>query len=149
MLFRKIKNYIYSFFREFLVFHHSSLEFRAKLLASMVAVKDEVGECEEKILEEIAKKIYKNDEDRAQILINTTLEYVKKVYEANDLFVDDLIIDIDKNLKKHPRFYKKIDIDDLKKFLKCEATTDEKLLRIRILEYYENELEHKKIYEKK
>lgn len=143
MILKKIKNYIYSFFREFLVFHHSSLEFRAKLLASMISVKKSIDECEKETLEQIAKEIYKNDENRAEILINTTLEYVKKVEEINGLYVDDLIIDIDKNLKKHPKFYKKIDIESLKRFLKCKATTEEKLLRLRILEYYTNELEYK------
>jgi len=144
VILKKIKNYIYSFFREFLVFHHSSLEFRAKLLASMISAKKSIDECEKETLEQIAKEIYKDDENRAEILVNTTLEYVKKVEEINDLYVDDLIIDIDKNLKKYPRFYKKIDIERLKRFLHCKATTEEKLLRLRILEYYTDELQDKK-----
>ncbi len=144
MSFKKIKNYIYSFFREFLVFHHSSLEFRAKVLAALLSAKDEIDECEQEILKEIAKKIYKNDENRAEILINTTMEYIKKIKDKmNELFIDDLILDIDKSLKAHSKFYKKIDIEDLKKFLKCKASMDEKLLRLRIIEYFQNELKCK------
>ncbi len=143
MILKKIKNYIYSFFREFLVFHHSSLEFRAKTLASMIAVKKSLDECEKDTLENIAKEIYKNDENRAEILINTTLEYIKKITEINGLYVDDLIINIDKSLKKHPKFYKKIDLEKLRRFLKCKATTEEKLLRLRIYEYFKKELEYK------
>ena len=143
MILKKIKNYIYSFFREFLVFHHSSLEFRAKLLASMISVKSSIDECEKDTLESIANEIYKDDENRAEILVNTTMEYVKKVTEMNGLYIDDLILDIDKNLKKYPKFYQKIDIKSLKRFLKCKATTEEKLLRLRILEYFTKELEYK------
>jgi hypothetical protein len=143
MILKKIKNYIYSFFREFLVFHHSSLEFRAKLLASMISIKESMDECEKETLESIASEIYKDDENRAEILVNTTLEYVKKVHEMNDLYVDDLILDIDKSLKRYPKFYKKIDIEKLNRFLKCKASTDEKLLRLRILEYFKRELEYK------
>jgi len=145
MILKKIKNYIFSFFREFLVFHHSSLEFRAKLLASMISIKENIDKCEKDILKSIAVEIYKNDDSRAEILINTTLEYVKKIYEINGLYIDDLILDIDKNLKKYPKFYKKIDIEKLNRFLKCKATTEEKLLRLRILEYYKKELEYKRI----
>ena len=146
MILKKIKNYIYSFFREFLVFHYSSLEFRAKLLASMISVKKEIDECEKELLEDISKEIYKDDEDRAEILVNTTLEYVKKVYEVNDLYIDDLLLDIDKSLKRYPKFYKKINIEKLKRFLKCKATPDEKLLRVRIIEYLQRELESKGKY---
>ncbi len=145
MILKKIKNYIYSFFREFLVFHHSSLEFRAKTLASMIAVKKSIDECEKETLENIAKEIYKNDENRAEILINTTIEYVDKVIEINGLYVDDLIINIDKTLKKYPKFYKKIDLEKLKRFLKCKATPEEKLLRVRIYEYFKKESKSKDI----
>jgi len=144
VVFKKIKNFIYSFFREFLVFHHSSLEFRAKVLAAMISAKKYIDECEKDLLREIAYHIYKDDEDRAQILVNTTMEYIEKVKDSmNALFVDDLMLDIDKNLKAHSKFYKKIDIEDLKKFLKCKASTDEKLLRLRIIEYFQNELKCK------
>ncbi len=143
MIFKKIKNILFAFFREFLVFNHSSLEFRAKLLASMVSASDSYNECEEETLKNVAYIIYKKDENRAEILINTTMEYVNKVKENNGLNVDDLIIDINKNLKKHPKFFKKIDLDILKKFLKCKAATDEKLLRLRIIEYFQNELKYR------
>jgi len=143
-LFRKLRIALFSFFREFLVFHHSSLEFRAKLLAAMISVKKGDLECEEKTLKEIAHSIYKNNEIRADILINTTHEYIEKVKEMNDLGIDELILDIDKNLKKHRRFYSKIDIEILKRFLKCKASTEEKLLRLRIIEFLQNELKYNK-----
>jgi len=143
-LFRKLKIALFSFFREFLVFHHSSLEFRAKLLTAMISAGKGDLECEEKTLEEIAHSIYKNDEIRADILIKTTHEYIEKVKEMNDLDIDELILDIDKNLKKHRKFYSKIDIDILKRFLKCKASTDEKLLRLRIIEFLQNELKESK-----
>jgi len=140
MFFKRLKSSIYSFFREFLVFHHSSLEFRAKLLSAVIAAKSKNLECEDKILWDIAKKIYKNDEIRAEVLVKTVYEYIDKIREMNDLGVDELILDIDKTLKKHPKFYKKIDIDMLKRFLKCKASTEEKLLRWRVIEFLQSEL---------
>ncbi len=142
MFLKKLKSSIYSFFREFLVFHHSSLEFRAKLLSAVIAVKSDDLECEEKILLEVSNQIYKNDEMRAEILIKTVHEYIDKIKDINGLGIDELILDIDKDLKNHPKFYKKIDLDILKRFLKCKASENEKILRLRIIEYLENELKY-------
>jgi hypothetical protein len=149
MFLRNIKIKLFSFFREFLVFHHSSLEFRAKLFAAMISAKKDIDKCEEETLNKIAYQIYKDDEVRAEIFINTVKEYIEKVREMNDLGVDELVVDIDKNLKKYPKFYKKIDIELLKKFLKCKASTDEKLLRLRIIEFLQDELKEYSLISKK
>ena len=55
-------------FREFVVYHHSSLEFRAKILTLMISANGEMCDCEKQKLEEIAHKIYQDDEGRAEYL---------------------------------------------------------------------------------
>ncbi len=143
------KSAILSFFRELIVYHHSSLEFRAKLLASMIAAAGEIKECERDLLDKISKEIYIDNKDRAEILYHTTIEYVQKVIEDNGLDLDELLIDIDKELKENPRFVEKIDIDSLKKFIGCSLDEDVKITRIRIIEFLENEIKEYKRKDKK
>ena len=89
--FVKLKGWFLSFFREGFLYHYSSLEFRAKLLAAMIAIDKKIDECEEKILQEIASQTYKNNEARVYVLINTTKEYVDKVIQKNGLDLNELI----------------------------------------------------------
>jgi hypothetical protein len=141
--FEDLKTKFLAFFREFLVYHHKSLEFRAKLFAAMIASNKKDDEEEYKILEKIAKEIYK-DEYRAKVLVETTKEYVDKIIKIESLNIDSLIKDIDKELRKNPHYAKKINIRHLKKFLVDKEHTDEKtyLLQLRILEYFKNELKY-------
>ncbi len=143
MTFKDIKTKFLAFFREFFVYHHKSLEFRAKLFAAMIASNKKDNEEEYKILKDIALEIYK-DEYRANILVETTKEYVDKILKVESLNIDSLIKDIDKELRKNPRYAKKINIRHLKKFLVDKDHTDENtyLLQLRILEYFKNELKY-------
>lgn len=143
-MFKKIKVLFLSFFRELFVFHHSSLEFRAKLIAAMISSNPKCGECEKNSLEQIAKQIYNGQEDRVQVLIHTTMEYVHKVLEQSDLHIDGLILNIDKELKEVKRFIDKIDIKMLKRFMDCNDDDEVKLLQTRIIEYLENEIKYRK-----
>ena len=133
------KGALLSFFRELFVYHHSSLEFRAKQLAAMIVANANMDECEKELLDKIAHEIYPDSKERAGILIHTTIEYVDKVIELNGLDIDELLMDIDKELKETPRFVKKIDLDMLKRFFKCSHDEETKLTQIRILEFLENE----------
>jgi len=49
-MYKKLRRKITKFFREFLLYHNSSLEYRAKILTLVVAVNKEITECEEKLL---------------------------------------------------------------------------------------------------
>jgi len=145
-IFVKLKGWFLSFFREGFLYHYSSLEFRAKLLAAMIAIDKKIDECEEKILQEIASQIYKNNEARVYVLINTTKEYVDKVIQKNGLDLNELILEIDKDLKKVKRFYKKINIQQLEKFLECSKDNEEKqITQKHVLEFLQNQIdEHNK-----
>ena len=140
MSLKSAKIFFLSFFREFFVHHHTSLEFRAKLFASMIASNQVDNSCEYVVLKKIAKEIYKEDEYRIDILVHTTKEYVDKIIQNDSLDIDRLIIDINRELKRHKRFIRKINMDHLKSFYACNGDEDTILLQTRILEFYEAEI---------
>lgn len=140
MSLKSAKTFFLSFFRELFVYHHTSLEFRAKLFASMIATNKIDNTCEYKTLKEIAKEIYKDDEYRVDVLVHTTREYVNKIIENDSLDIDRLLIDIDRELKKNKRFIDKINLNHLRRFYSCNGDEETILLQTRILEFYESEL---------
>ncbi len=132
-----------SFFREFFIYHHKSLEFRAKVFASMIASNKKDDEVEYNILKEVAKEIYK-DPHRIDVLVETTKEYVEKIINMKSLDIDSLIKEINKEFRTNPRYITKINIRHLKKFLVSPGHTNEEtyLLQLRIIEYFKNELRY-------
>lgn len=140
-IFKIIKIRFLLFFRDLFVYHTSSLEFRAKVYATVIAIKDGMCECEEEILKDIAKRIYKKDEARAELLLQVTKEYVNKIIEKNELDINALIKNIDKELKNSNRFAQKISIKDLKRFLECSGIDEEtKIIQTRIIEFLQLEI---------
>ncbi len=139
---RRVKGWFLSFFREVFVYHNSSLEFRAKLLAAMIGANQHMDGCELDILEDIAKEIYPDDEARVDVLIRTVKEYVKKIIDKNGLELNELIKSIDRSLKEEKRFCDKINIERLSRLLKCsEGDEETQLTQTRILEYLQSEIE--------
>ncbi|MCW8838040.1 MAG: hypothetical protein OQK11_04985, partial [Thiovulaceae bacterium] len=103
-----LKHRFFSAFREIFVHHHGSLEFRAKIIALIVASFEDTiyDEAEAyNLIREYALKLY-GDENRADLLVLTTKELVKKVYDKNGLDIDTLISNIQKELKIVPRYAK-------------------------------------------
>ena len=109
----KFKHHFFSAFREFFVHHHGSLEFRAKLFALIIVSNEEINEDSYLIVKKIGMDIYKDDDDRANLLMLSTKELVKKVQDHNGLDIDTLISHIQKELRIIPRYAKKIDIESL------------------------------------
>ena len=138
-----LKTKFLSFFRELFIYHHKSLEFRAKVFASMIASNKKEDSVEYEILREIAKEVYK-DQHRIDILVATTKEYVEKIINIKSLNIDSLIKDIDREIRANPRYITKINIRHLKKFLISQDHTNEEtyLLQLRIIEYFKNELRY-------
>ena len=130
-----------SFFRDVFVYHTSSLEFRAKILASVIAINKGITECEKEILKDIAKKIYKNDKARTNILVQVTKEYVDKIIEKNELDINSLIKNIDNQLASTKRFAYKINIKELKRLVECNKDDEETyILQKRIIEFLQLEI---------
>lgn len=128
---RKIKK----FFREFLLYHNSSLEYRAKILTLMVAVNQKITPCEEELLIKTACEIYNHDEERSEILVETVKEYFDKIITNNGLDFEHLVFSVEKETKKVKRFASKIDIEVLMRFQACIEDEEDKIYQLRVIEF--------------
>ena len=120
-------------FREFLVYHSSSLEFRAELILLMVMSDGKIEACEEDIIKEIAEEIYGKDHDRARLLSETIHEFYEKVITRNGLEYTDLITKISNDIKRTPRFVEKINIAHLGRFRTCLKEEEDLIFHDRII----------------
>lgn len=132
-----LKHYLYTGLREVFIYHHNSLEFRAKTFALIIAANHYPGECEYALVHKAGMDIYK-DKDRVDMLVLTTREYVKKVHQKNGLNIDDLVIDIQKELHHIPRYAEKIDITILRPIIECSTDEDTSTYQIRMLEFLQS-----------
>jgi hypothetical protein len=134
---KNLKRRIKKMFREFLVYHHSSLEYRAKILTLMVSASGNICECEEEILKKIAHNIYGDDTERAELLIDTVHEYHNKIITNNGLDFENIIQLVVKETKEVKRFAEKINMDDIYLFKTCiHANKEEDILfQGRIIEF--------------
>ncbi|HHH37408.1 MAG TPA: hypothetical protein ENK77_02195 [Epsilonproteobacteria bacterium] len=134
---KKFRRKLNKMFREFLVYHNSSLEFRAKLITLMIASDIQMSECEERVLRETAHKIYENNTERAEVLIDTVKEYFEKIKTKNGLDYEHLIILVQREVREVKRFHDKIEIDLLRPFIDCQEDEDEKIFSERVIEFLE------------
>ncbi len=133
--FQSFRRKFKKFFREFLLYHNSSLEYRAKIFTLVIAANEHISECEEALLREQVCKIYRNDEERCEILIETVKEYFEKIITNNGLDFEHLVFQVEKETRSVKRFSSKIDIDALMEFQECELSEDEKLYQLRVIEF--------------
>ena len=147
MGFKELKSQFLSVFRELFVYHHRSLEFRAKLFAAMIVAGEMNEVCEYDVLKDIATQIYGEDEYRVEVMVRTTKEFVNKIVKYKIVTLDELLLDIDRELKHHKRFIHKINLEHLKKF-KCGHDDDSSIVQDRVLEFLEAELRCRGLLEK-
>ncbi len=143
-----IKHHFFSAFRELFVHHHGSLEFRAKLFALVIAANEDAKVENYITVKKIGMEIYKDDEDRANLLTLSTKELVTKIKENNELNIDTLILNIQRELRQVPRYAKKIDIDSLKELVTLSHDRDTISYQENILEFLET-LKEETLHEKK
>ena len=132
---KSFKRNFMKMFRELIVHHHSSLEYRAKILTLMVSTDHEMCECEIEKLKEIAQEIYKTDENRAELLIDTVNEYHTKIITNNGLDFEHLIQIVEKETREVPRFVDKIDMGLIIKLHECMEDEENILFQRRIIEF--------------
>jgi len=125
-------------FRELLVYHHSSLEYRAKILTLIVSANGEICECERQKLKEIAHSVYGNDHDRAELLLDAVYEYHTKIMTNNGLDFEHLVLLVERETKEMKRFAEKIDMDLLAQLHECVEDEEDRLFQERILEFLQN-----------
>ncbi len=131
-----LKHYLFRAFRELLLYHHNSLEFRAKLYAALIAANEQFGECELDIVEKAGLAIY-NDENRANTLRLTVEEYLEKIVEDNGLAIDELIEHLMIDLKDYPRYADKITIEEYEKIMTCCEDEESRIYQERIIALYQ------------
>lgn len=124
-------------FREFFIYHHNSLEFRAKIYTLIIMANSKNGECEFNKLDSIVEEIYPNSLRRQNALILTVKEYIEKIHEPNGLGVDELILDIQKSLRREKRYSKKINLEHLKLISECTDESDSIIYQKRIIDFLE------------
>ncbi|HIQ46842.1 MAG TPA: hypothetical protein EYH57_04390 [Sulfurovum sp.] len=134
-MFKSLKRSVTKMFRELLVYHHSSLEYRAKILTLMVSANGEICECEKQKLKEIAHSIYGDNLERAELLIDTVNEYHSKILTDNGLNFEHLIQLVERETKEAPRFVEKIDMTQLRELKECIDDDEDALFQERILEF--------------
>ena len=139
-VFKSLKRTVKKVFREFLVYNHSSLEYRAKILTLIVSANGEMSECEKQKLKEISHSIYSDDQDRAELLIDTVKEYHGKIITNNGLNFEDLIQIVERETKGVKRFAQKIDMALLKTLSECvdEEIEEDFLFQERILSFLQD-----------
>jgi uncharacterized tellurite resistance protein B-like protein len=135
ILFKSLKRNIMKMFRELLVYHHSSLEYRAKILTLMISANGDICECEKQTLKEIAHSIYGDDDERAELLIDTVNEYHTKIITNNGLDFDHLIQLVERETRAVPRFTAKIDMGLLMQLHECMDSSEDILFQQRIIEF--------------
>ena len=134
----RLKHHFFSAFREIFVHHHGSLEFRAKIFALIIAANEKAKVESYIFVKTAALKIYNGNEDRANLLMLSTKELVKKVTDNNGLDLDTLVVNIQKELKIVPRYAKKIDVESLKPIVALSYDTDTISYQENILEFLQN-----------
>lgn len=137
-MFKSLKRNIMKMFRELLVYHHSSLEYRAKVLTLMIASNGDICECEKQKLKEIAHSIYGEDQERAELLIDTVIEYHTKIITNNGLNFEDLIQLVERETREIPRFTEKIDMGLLMHLHECMDNEEDILFQQRIIEFLQS-----------
>ncbi|HEY9128836.1 MAG TPA: hypothetical protein VIN02_03265 [Sulfurovum sp.] len=137
-MFKSLKRNIMKMFRELLVYHHSSLEYRAKVLTLMISSNGEICECEKQKLKEIAHSIYGEDQERAELLIDTVMEYHTKIITNNGLNFEDLIQLVERETREIPRFTEKIDMGLLMHLHECMDNEEDILFQQRIIEFLQS-----------
>ena len=134
-MFKNLKRQLMKMFRELLVYHHSSLEYRAKILTLMVSANGEICECEKQKLKEIAHSIYSDDQERAELLIDTVNEYHTKILTNNGLDFEHLILLVERETREVPRFTSKIDMGLLMQLHDCMESSEDTLFQQRVIEF--------------
>ena len=134
----KLKFKLLNMFREFLVYHSSSLEFRAELILLMIMSDGKINPCEEEIIKEISEEIYGTDKDRARLLSETIHEFHEKIITKNGLEYTDIITKISADIKRTPRFVNKINIEHLGKFRACLEDEENQIFHDRIISFLQD-----------
>lgn len=131
---RKVRNYFLSAFREIFVYHHSSLEFRAKIYALFIASATDSPRHYDPVLTSVASEIY-TDPDRASTLLLTLREYLSAIQTKKTLTDEKLLHEILQDLRLVPRYALKIEPEHLARLRECTQDPDSKIYQGRLIDF--------------
>ena len=135
----KPKLFILSTFRELLLPHYKTFEFRAKIFTAFLLAKKQIVQRDYDKIAQIAAEIYGSDATKSQILVVLTKEYVKKAKNNKNLGLDDCLRDISRELKTAKRYAKKVDFEHLRRLI-SEDDEDDALIQQRVYEFLVSEV---------
>ncbi|SHO80812.1 hypothetical protein MNB_SV-15-461 [hydrothermal vent metagenome] len=135
---QELKKQIIKMFREFLIYHNKSLEFRARIITLVIQVDNQNQDCKDRVLKAVAKATYPNDTRRANFLIDNVEENIDKILINNGLDYQHLIMRIEKQIKHNPKLIDKIDIPVLKLFKQCIEDEENLIYHDRVIRFLEN-----------
>ena len=131
---KTIRNHFFSAFREIFVYHHTSLEFRAKTYAIIIASSEEPIGRYLPALKEIASEIYA-ESDRAGALVMTVKEYVVAAHAKKKISDHTLLNEIIQELRLMPRYAAKIEPEHLRKLQACTQEQESQIYQERIIDF--------------
>ncbi|MDR0407466.1 MAG: hypothetical protein LBH45_00885 [Campylobacteraceae bacterium] len=135
-----IKTWFLTTFRESFLYHYTSLEFRAKVFALIIAPSyEDTKEHDCKLLKEIAADVYEGDKHRQDVFVNIIKEYITIILKNPSVAYDEIVKEINRNVKTDKKLSKKINTEHLKRFLKTDISEDRRLLQQRIFEFLEEQ----------
>lgn len=103
----------------------------------MVSSNERIDACEEQALKEIAHHIYKDDPERAELLIDTVKEYHEKIITNNGLDFEHLVHDVERESRAVNRYVEKIDFELLGRLHHCMKDEEDVIFQKRVLEFLE------------
>ncbi|MFV0481825.1 MAG: hypothetical protein ACK5LP_07560 [Campylobacteraceae bacterium] len=134
-----IKTWFFSSFREVFLYHHRSLEFRAKTYALIMApLVEDIKEYDFALLRDVANETYVDDKKRQEILVHTVKNYIAVILKGKCTIYDEFIKDILLDVKMRKELTKKVNLEQLKRFFGENLPEDKMLLQKRIYEFFEN-----------
>jgi hypothetical protein len=135
-----IKTWFLTAFREPFLYHYTSLEFRAKVFALIIAPSYESAkEYDYKLLKEIAAEIYEGDRHRQGVFLNIVKEYIATILRNPSVAYDEIVKEINRKVKNNKKLAEKINIEHLSRFLNTDINEDKRLLQQRIFEFLEGQ----------
>ncbi|MDR1461114.1 MAG: hypothetical protein LBI78_05665 [Campylobacteraceae bacterium] len=135
-----IKTWFLTTFREPFLYHYTSLEFRAKVFALIIAPSYESAkEYDHNLLKGIAAQIYESDKHRQGVFTNIVKEYISVILRNPSVAYDEFVKEINRKVKTDKKLAEKINMEHLSRFLNTNISEDRRLLQQRIFEFLEEQ----------
>jgi hypothetical protein len=133
-----VKTWLLTSFREIFLYHYKSLEFRAEVLALVIAPTCGQGrKWDSETLKQTAAEIYPSDHHRRDVLINIVKNYIALILRHSDAY-DEAVRDINRKIKANRTLGSKINMEHVRRFERDDMEEEHRLLQTRIIEFLDS-----------